>query len=41
MQSQFIRKTTFLVAVLVAISFCLIDAMGPTFSCLKACPPKK
>ncbi|MBA3567738.1 MAG: hypothetical protein H0W28_00075 [Pyrinomonadaceae bacterium] len=30
MQSQFIRKTTFLVAVLVAISFCLIDAEAQT-----------
>lgn len=30
MQSQFIRKTTFLVAVLVAISFCLIDADAQT-----------
>ncbi|MCA1574391.1 MAG: hypothetical protein LC770_07615 [Acidobacteria bacterium] len=30
MQSQFIRKTTFFVAVLVAISFCLIDADAQT-----------
>jgi hypothetical protein len=30
MQSQFIRKTTFLIAVLVAVSFCLIDADAQT-----------